>query len=170
MITRKNGWQVTLTVTWLVLQLVGRHPFKRRLKAICRKGKQHIAFSYSTMIALSWYTTEELRCLFVREGEYEYLRRLLRYSCSWMHNSWDTHRWDWVCLNIIHSGWESLSRIMWRGYSNVNISPLSVVSLGKSSQSIHIHFSTSHYQCAWSGILELECSITHLNGSQFRQV
>ena len=54
---------------------------------------------------------------------------------------------------------------------SLQLTPLSVVSLGKSSQSIHIHFGTSHYQCGWSiTILECECMLTHLNGSQFRQV
>ena len=48
---------------------------------------------------------------------------------------------------------------------------MSDVSLGKSSQSIHIHTITSHYQCAWFIIiLELECILTYLNGGQFRQV
>ena len=89
----------------------------------------------------------------------------------------DTHRWDWACLNIIHSEWESLSRVMWRGYWNVwLVYPLlflvlSIVSLGKSSKLKLIHAITSHYQCGWFIIaIEKECTITHLNGSQFRQV
>ena len=96
----------------------------------------------------------------------------LIHPCTRMHME-DTHRWDWACLNIISSRWESLSRMMWQGQRNVQLilpSVLSVVSLGKSSQSIHIHAVTSHYQCAWSIILEYECLIAHLNGSQFRQV
>ena len=119
---------------------------------------------------------QEPRCLFVREGWREYFLWLWRHPCSGMHME-DTHRWDWACLNVIHSGWESLSRVMWWGYLNVELRSellslvLSVVSLGKSSQSIHIHEITSHYQCAWSIILfEPEWIITHLNGSQFRQV
>ena len=118
MITRNSSWQVTLTVTWLLLQLMGRHPFKRRLKATQRKIKRRIAFSYSTMITLSWSTTEELRCLFVREGRSEYFLGLWHHSCTRMLLE-DIHRWDWACLNIIHSGWESLSRVMWRGLRNV---------------------------------------------------
>ena len=60
---------------------------------------------------------------------------------------------------------------MWRGYSSVQPSPLSVVSLGRSSQSIHSTRITSHYQCGWIITpTELECTVTHLNGSQFRQV
>ena len=59
---------------------------------------------------------------------------------------------------------------MWRGLWNVLL-PLSVVSLGKSSQSILIHVLTSHDQCGWIIILlEIECLKTQLNGSQFRQV
>ena len=54
---------------------------------------------------------------------------------------------------------------------DILLSVESVVSLGKSSQSILIHASTSHYQCARGIIiLEIECPIAHLNGSQFRQV
>ena len=115
---------------------------------------------------------QELRCLFVREGWSEYFLGLWCHSCSRMHQE-DTHWRDWVCLNIIHSGWESLSRVMWRGLRNVPLfSPLvaSKVSLGKSSQSIHSMRITSHYQCAWTTILEFECIFTQLNGSQFRQV
>ena len=120
-----------------------------------------------------WTCVEELRCLFVREGWSEYCLGLWRQSCTRMQVE-DTHWWDWACLNIIHSGWESLSRVMWRGEANVKLRaplPLSVLSLGKSSQSIHIHESTSHYQCAWFVIIiEHECMITQLNGGQFRQV
>ena len=48
---------------------------------------------------------------------------------------------------------------------------LSVVSLGKSSQSILIPAITSHYQCARiTTTVERECTYTHMNGSQFRQV
>ena len=115
---------------------------------------------------------QELRCLFVREGWSEYFLGLWCHSCSRMHQE-DTHWRDWACLNIIHSGWESLSRVMWRGLRNVPLfSPLvaSKVSLGKSSQSIHLTRITSHYQCAWTTILEFECIFTQLNGSQFRQV
>ena len=119
----------------------------------------------------------ELRCLFVREWWSEYFRWLWRHPCSRMPMKKDTHRWDWACLSIIHSGWESLSRMMWRGYLNVSLVKsilflvLSDMSLGKSSQSIHIHFITSHYQCVWSIIaIEIECIVSHLNGSQFRQV
>ena len=61
---------------------------------------------------------QELRCLFVREGWSEYLRWLWRHPCIGMHME-DTHRWDWTCLNNIHSGWESLSRVMWWGFQNV---------------------------------------------------
>ena len=51
------------------------------------------------------------------------------------------------------------------------VNVVSVVSLGKSSQSIHIHFITLHYQFATIiSIIEHECIFTHLNGSQFRQV
>ena len=85
---------------------------------------------------ISWSSVEEPRCLFVREGWSEYFLGWWRHSCSRMHNSWDTHRWDWACLSIIHSGWEPLSRVMWRGAWNVQLSypsVLSVVSLGKSS-------------------------------------
>ena len=120
-----------------------------------------------------WTCVEELRCLFVREGWSEYCLGLWRQSCTRMQVE-DTHWWDWACLNIIHNGWESLSRVMWRGEANVKLRaplPLSVLSLGKSSQSIHIHESTSHYQCAWFVIIiEHECMITQLNGGQFRQV
>ena len=71
---------------------------------------------------ISWSSFEELRCLFVREGWSEYLLGLWRHPCSRMHIlKKDTHRWDWACLNIIHSGWESLSRVMWRGYWNVEL-------------------------------------------------
>ena len=66
-----------------------------------------------------WRSVEKLRCLFVREGWSEYCLGLWRDSCSRMHTSWDTHRWDWACLNIISSGWESLSRMMWWGRRNV---------------------------------------------------
>ena len=63
---------------------------------------------------------------------------------------------------------------MWRGYSNVgqydSVLALSDFSFGKSSPSVHIHEITSHYQCAWIIILELKCTKTHSNGSQFRQV
>ena len=61
-----------------------------------------------------WNNLEELRCLFVREGWSEYFLGLWRHPCSRMHLE-DTHRWDWACLNIIHSEWESLSRVMWWG-------------------------------------------------------
>ena len=45
------------------------------------------------------------------------------------------------------------------------------MSLGKSSQSIHLTRNTSHDQRVSIVILvELECTTTHLNGSQFRQV
>ena len=64
---------------------------------------------------ISWRIVAERRCLFVREEWSEYLLWLWRHSCTGMRNSWDTHRWDWVCLNIIHSGWEPLSRVMWWG-------------------------------------------------------
>ena len=119
-----------------------------------------------------WRSVEELRCLFVREGWSECFLGLWRDSCSWMPLE-EPHRWDGACLNIIHSGWESLSRVMWWGKRNVKLywwSVMSVVSLGKSSQSIHSLTSTSHYQCAWITPLEYECLLTHLNGSQFRQV
>ena len=115
---------------------------------------------------------EELRCLFVREGWDEHFLWLWHTSCSRMHTLWDTHRWDWACLSIIYSEWESLSRMMWRGRLNVQLLltvVLSVVSLGKSSQSIITPVITSHYQC-WSINFEFECPTTHLNGSQFRQV
>ena len=121
---------------------------------------------------ISWSSVEELRCLFVREGRSEYFLWLWRTSCTRMHVE-EPHWWDWACLNIIHSEWESLSRVMWRGKRNVKLSlPIVVsdVSLGKSSQSIHIHESTSHYQCVWRITLESECINTHLNGFQFRQV
>ena len=120
---------------------------------------------------------QELRCLFMREGWSEYFLGLWRDSCSWMLLE-DTHRWDWACLNIIHSGWESLSRVMWRGQMNVPLGNevlkslvVSEVSLGKSSQSILIHEITSHYQCAWFIlVIEREWHTIRLNGSQFRQV
>ena len=95
---------------------------------------------------ISWSSVEELRCLFVREGENEHFLGLWRQSCSEMLVE-DTHRWDWACLNIIHSEWESLSRVMWRGLRNVKLLlplVLSVVRSGKSSQSILIHVITSH--------------------------
>ena len=60
---------------------------------------------------VSWTCFEELRCLFVREEWSEYFLGLWRHSCTWMHME-DTHGWDWACLNIIHSEWESLSRVM----------------------------------------------------------
>ena len=63
----------------------------------------------------SWRSIEELRCLFVREGWSEYFLWLWRHPCTRMLYNRDTHRWDWACLNIIHSGWELLSRVMWRG-------------------------------------------------------
>ena len=63
---------------------------------------------------ISWRSVEELRCLFVREGWSEYFLWLWRHSCTRTHLE-DTHRWDWTYLNVIHSGWESLSRVMWRG-------------------------------------------------------
>ena len=119
-----------------------------------------------------WTCVEELRCLFVREGWRKYFLGLWRHPCTGMPLE-DTHRWDWACLNIIHSEWESLSRMIWRGLRNVELYlPLveSVVSLGKSSQSIHFHASTSHYQCGWSIFLERECIHTQLNGGQFRQI
>ena len=119
---------------------------------------------------------QELRCLFVREGWSEYFLWLWRHSSRGMLLE-EPHRWDWACLSIIHSGWESLSRMMWRGYLNVSLVKsilflvLSDMSLGKSSQSIHIHFITLHYQCTWFiTIIEIECTNPHLNGSQFRQV
>ena len=49
---------------------------------------------------ISWSTTEELRCLVVREGWSEYFLWLWRHSCRRMLLE-DTHRWDWACLNII---------------------------------------------------------------------
>ena len=122
---------------------------------------------------------EEPRCLFMREGWNEYLRWLWRTLYAWMLSLWDTHRLEWAYLNIIHSGWESLSRMMLSGLTNVQLhSPLrvsvvvlSVMSLGKSSQSILIHEITSHYQCGWFILaVEMECTPTQLNGSQFRQV
>ena len=67
---------------------------------------------------ISWSSVEDLRCLFVREGWSECFLGLWRHSCSWMPIQ-DTHRWDWACLNIIHSGWEPLSRVMWRGLVKV---------------------------------------------------
>ena len=115
---------------------------------------------------------QELRCLFVREGWSEHLLWWWCHSCSRMHLEEPRQR-DWVCLNIIHSGRESLSRVMWRGLRNVPLfSPLvaSDVSLGKSSQSIHSTRSTSHDQCGWTTILESECIFSQLNGSQLRQV
>ena len=124
---------------------------------------------------ISWRSVEERRCLFVRGGWSEYFLWLWRHSCTRMPLE-DTHRWDWACLNIIPYGWESLSRVMWRGQLNVSLQRwvvlivLSVVSLGKSSQSIHIPAITSHDQCGWTTILESECTSTHLNGNQFRQV
>ena len=69
---------------------------------------------------ISWSSVEELRCLFVREGWSEYFLGLWRHSCRRMQVE-DTHRWDWACLNIIHCGWESLSRVMWRGLRNVEL-------------------------------------------------
>ena len=115
MITRNSSWQVTLTVTWLLLQLVGRYPFKRRLKAICQRIKRRTAFGYSTMITLSWRSVEELLCLFVREGWSENFLGLWRHSCTRTHMLKDIHRWDWACLIMTHSEWETLSRVMWWG-------------------------------------------------------
>ena len=85
----------------------------------------------------------------------------------------ETHWWDWACLNIIHSGWESLSRVMWWGEANVRLTlplVLSVVSLGKSSQSIHSMRITSHDQRARISSTRAKRTATHLNGRQFRQV
>ena len=78
---------------------------------------------------INWSSFEELRCLFVREGWSEYSLWLWRHSCSRMHLE-DTHRWDWACLVITHSGWESLSRVMWRGFWSDPLPPvvISVVS------------------------------------------
>ena len=63
---------------------------------------------------------------------------------------------------------------MWRGFSNVgqydSVLALSDFSFGKSSQSVYSIRITSHDQLCWFIINELECVITHLNGSQFRQV
>ena len=119
---------------------------------------------------ISWTCFEELRCLWVRGGWSEYFLGLWRHSCGWMPLE-DTHRWDWACLNIIHSGWESLSRVMWWGLRNVSLSPLSVVSMWRSIELLHSMRSTSHYQCAWIILeIERECPITQLNGSQFRHV
>ena len=70
---------------------------------------------------INWSSFEERRCLFVREGWSEYSLWLWRHSCTRMHME-DTHRWDWACLNIIHSEWESLSRVMWWGYMNDQLS------------------------------------------------
>ena len=75
-----------------------------------RRNNRHLEAGCKT-------TVEELRCLFVREGWSEYFLWLWRHSCTWMPLE-DTHRWDWACLNIIHSGWESLSRVMWWGQAN----------------------------------------------------
>ena len=65
-----------------------------------------------------WRSVEELRCLWVRGGWSEYFLGLWCHSCSRMPLE-DTHGWDWACLNVIHSGWESLSRVIWRGLQNV---------------------------------------------------
>ena len=56
------------------------------------------------------------------------------------------------------SGWKLLSRMRWRAHQNVETYfvasatlrfPVSDVSLGKSSLSIHTHFITSHDECVW---------------------
>ena len=53
----------------------------------------------------------------------------------------------------------------------VDLMVVSVVSLGKSSKSILIHFTTSQYQFDWViHIAESECISTHSNGNQSRQV
>ena len=66
---------------------------------------------------ITWSSVEKLRCLFVREEWSECFLWLWCHSCSRTHQE-DTHRWDGACLNIIQSGWESLSRVMWRGLAN----------------------------------------------------
>ena len=76
---------------------------------------------------------------------------------------------------IIKVGGESLSRVMCRGLRNVSqlleLLPVSVVSLGKSSQSTHISIDSSHNESGRiATATEKECIITHLNGNQFRQV
>ena len=121
MITSNNSWQITLTVTWLVLQLAGRDLFKRRLKATHQKVKKYNAFSYSTMITLSWSSAEELRCLFVREGWSEYCLWWWRHSCSGMPMLRGSQWRDLAYLNITSRGWESLSRVMWWGCMNVKL-------------------------------------------------
>ena len=53
---------------------------------------------------------------------------------------------------IIEVEGESLSRVMWRGYSNVSVyelplSDVRVVSLGMSSQLLHMDDSSSQNEC-----------------------
>ena len=64
-----------------------------------------------------WRMDRVLQWLFMRAEWCEYFLWLWRHSCTGMLVE-DTHRWDWACLNIIHSTWESLSRVMWRGKWN----------------------------------------------------
>ena len=68
---------------------------------------------------------------------------------------------------------------MWQGSRNVETPPVRFVSLGMSSQSSPNHSITLHNQHRWVLIylfdpvfinIECQCIITHVHGSQFRQV
>ena len=86
----------------------------------------------------------------------------------------ESHWWDWACLNITPLTKNPLSRMMWCGHWNVPIfqeSVASVVSLGKSSQSIIIPLITSHDQWGEFTIIHIpQWPLFHLNGFQFGQV
>ena len=117
---------------------------------------------------INWRSAEELRCLGVREGWSGCFLGLWRHSCSGKHN-WDSGKrcGDEAYLMIIEVEGESLSRVMWRGYLNVSVyelplSDVRVVSLGKSSQLLHMDDSSSQNECRWiTTIVKLKCIHTH---------
>ena len=138
--------------------------------------KQQIEEYNIHVSVINWRSAEELRCLFVRKEWSEYFLGLWRHPCARMHN-WDSGKrcWDEACLMIIEVGGEPLSRVMWRGYANVSVYELPlldvrVVSLGMSSQLLHMKGSSSQNECAWFIPVEHECIYLCLNGNQFRQV
>lgn len=83
--------------------------------------------------------------------------------------SWEIHMGETGHVYVsFQSWWEPLSRVIWRGWWNVQLplpTVVSVVSLGRPSQSNHFARITSHdqYGC-FVILLELECMIAHLNG------